>query len=164
MPNRLARRIFRKLLSLFQGTNCSKEVWKRRNLYSKKFAIVTRLTPCLANYFPENVPVLTISFYSKSVHVLIKEKLKYFFFFCVVGGTRFGKCPQFEICDRQSWVLHRKFCRARHVIYTEGVKRYSRLFSMEAPSYAWIKNWLSNLKSLQDWKYFRHHEENFCLI
>ena len=39
------------------------------------------LTPCLINYFSENVPVLTILFYSKSVHVLIKEKSKIFFFF-----------------------------------------------------------------------------------
>ena len=45
------------------------------------------LTPCHANYFPENEPVLTIQFYSKSVHVLIKEKTKIsflFFFFCAV--------------------------------------------------------------------------------
>ena len=46
-----------------------------------------RLTPCHTNCFPENVPVLTIQFYSTSVHVLIKEKTKIFFLFlCVVDG------------------------------------------------------------------------------
>ena len=34
--------------------------------------------------------------------MLIEEKIKIFFFVCVVGGTRFGKCPQFEICGERS--------------------------------------------------------------
>ena len=64
------------------------------------------------------------------MHVLIKEKTKiYIYFLCVVDETRSGKCPEFEICvagvARQIWVLHGKFWRARHVIYTQGVKRSS---------------------------------------
>ena len=102
----------------FSLRNVLLETGRKTKALGREEIVVSRLTPCLTNYFPENVPVLTVQFYSKSVHVLIKEK--YIFFFCVVGGTRSGKCPQFEIC--KSWVLHRKFWRARHVIYAQGVK------------------------------------------
>ena len=72
------------------------------------------LTPCHTNYFPENVPVLTIQFYSKSVHVLIKENTKIFFFFCFFLRSWWKK----------SFTLKGLTCeRLRDVIVCQGVKK-----------------------------------------
>ena len=63
--------------------NCTRVAWSlwMSLLRLKKWR--NCLTPCLANHFPENVPVLTIWFYSESVHVLIREKTKIFVCVCV---------------------------------------------------------------------------------
>ena len=84
-------------------------------------------TPCHTNYFPENVPVLTIQFYSKSVHV-IKEKTKIFFlFFCVVDGKKSFTLKGLT-CERFGDVMVdfslKNARRLSDVIVCQGVKHY----------------------------------------
>ena len=65
----------------FSLRNVLLETGRKTKALGREEIVVSRLTPCLTNYFPENVPVLTVQFYSKSVHVLIKENTKIYFFF-----------------------------------------------------------------------------------